>query len=105
MSTAYRYLPWDVRMRRAEQTRRLQRQHRKRVRELKFTIFERDNWECCNCGSLDRLVPDHIVPLCRGGDTTLENMQTLCWFCNSSKSTRDKLTPKEILELVQQGKL
>ncbi|WP_238554091.1 HNH endonuclease [Gordonia sp. KTR9] len=31
---------------------------------------------------------DHIVPVSRGGLSTPENLQTLCWKRNRSKSNR-----------------
>jgi hypothetical protein len=31
---------------------------------------------------------DHIVPFCRGGETTLENMALLCRKCNRSKKDK-----------------
>jgi len=59
---------------------------RPRVGEkLRRMVYERDEWACCICGSPDNLQVDHIVPHSRGGQTKLENLQTLCFDCNLSK--------------------
>ena len=56
-----------------------------KMREL---VFARDHYRCCSCGSLDDLVCDHFYPVSRGGKTIIENLQTLCWTCNSRKGAR-----------------
>ena len=43
---------------------------------------------CCYCGSSERLVVDHIIPITKGGQNTIENTQILCCSCNSIKSNR-----------------
>ena len=43
---------------------------------------------CVNCGSLNNIEADHIVPISRGGRHSIGNLQPLCRSCNSSK--RDK---------------
>ena len=59
--------------------------------------FIRDDFTCQQCGlhpmredkpwlpDLSRLECDHIIPLARGGETTMGNLQTLCWECNRKK--------------------
>ena len=48
---------------------------------------------CAYCGDkLDRLSPDHVVPLANGGHNTLSNIVPACNTCNRKKSAR---TPKE----------
>ncbi len=32
---------------------------------------------------------DHSIPMSRGGNATLDNAQTTCWWCNASKGARD----------------
>lgn len=60
----------------------------------RWTILARDNWSCCSCGRTSRdgypLEVDHILPRSKGGTDDEENLQTLCWLCNSGKSNRDQ---------------
>lgn len=59
---------------------------------LREFIKQRDNYTCLICGastmqqSLLLLEIDHIIPVSKGGLTTPEKLQTLCWKCNRSKS-------------------
>lgn len=43
---------------------------------------------CLQCGSVEDLTVDHIVPLSRGGKSTPHNLQTLCRSCNAAKRDR-----------------
>ena len=52
---------------------------------LRWDVFKRDDFRCRNCGTRDDLSCDHIFPESRGGETTLDNLQTLCRSCNSRK--------------------
>jgi hypothetical protein len=54
--------------------------------ELRRVVFERDGGRCTECGGNFDLQYDHILPVARGGATTLENLQLLCAECNRSKS-------------------
>ena len=46
----------------------------------------REYGECCaNCGSCDALVLDHILPIAKGGRSTVANLQLLCAECNRVK--------------------
>ena len=62
--------------------------------KLREFIKERDNFTCCNCGNSIHMEPnllleiDHIIPVSKGGYTVEENLQTLCWKCNRSKSNK-----------------
>jgi len=60
--------------------------------QLRFKVLKRDNFKCCACGaspakdSSVELHIDHIIPWSKGGETVLENLQTLCLKCNIGKS-------------------
>jgi len=59
---------------------------------LRFRVLSRDNFKCCACGaspakkSSVKLHVDHIHPWSKGGETVIENLQTLCQDCNLGKS-------------------
>ena len=62
--------------------------------KLREKIKQRDNYTCKKCAlsSYDEpnllLEIDHIIPVSKGGTTTEENLQTLCWKCNRHKSNK-----------------
>jgi len=59
---------------------------------LRWHVLQRDHFTCCACGASPALAlgielhVDHIVPWSKGGETVLENLQTLCSACNLGKS-------------------
>jgi hypothetical protein len=61
---------------------------------LRKQIKERDDYSCQMCGLSAQdernllLEIDHIVPLSKGGITSEDNLQTLCWRCNRSKGAK-----------------
>ena len=61
---------------------------------LRRKILERDNFTCQCCGNSNKIEPnllleiDHIMPLAKGGMTTEDNLQVLCWKCNRSKGAK-----------------
>lgn len=56
--------------------------------DIRWAVWERDNFTCKHCGSRKNLTVDHIVPESKGGKMTMENAQTLCKSCNSRKGAR-----------------
>ncbi|MCI6003816.1 MAG: HNH endonuclease [Allisonella histaminiformans] len=62
--------------------------------KLRQHIKERDGFTCKICGASIQQEPnllleiDHIIPISKGGMTTEENLQTLCWRCNRSKGAK-----------------
>lgn len=59
---------------------------------LRFIVMRRDNFKCKNCGRSPAtdsdivLHVDHIKAWSNGGETVLENLQSLCLQCNIGKS-------------------
>jgi hypothetical protein len=70
--------------------------HRKTGRDpslrLRWRVLQRDNFKCCSCGASPAITlgvelhVDHVLPWSMGGETVLENLQTLCSKCNLGKS-------------------
>jgi 5-methylcytosine-specific restriction endonuclease McrA len=60
---------------------------------LRYDVFKRDDFRCKLCGKTAAdgitLHVDHIIPVSKGGRTTMSNLQTLCDMCNFGK--RDKI--------------
>jgi 5-methylcytosine-specific restriction protein A len=55
-------------------------------KKIRTWLFNRDRWRCLSCASSKHLQVDHIVPVGKGGENRLSNLQTLCRSCNSRKS-------------------
>lgn len=62
--------------------------------KLREHIKNRDNHSCklCNISIEDEphllLEIDHIIPISKGGMSTEDNLQTLCWRCNRTKGSK-----------------
>jgi hypothetical protein len=60
--------------------------------KVRYAILKRDCYKCRACGNAPSYDPsvvlmvDHIIPLSKGGEDSMENYQTLCQFCNAGKS-------------------
>ncbi|GAH51491.1 unnamed protein product, partial [marine sediment metagenome] len=78
--------------------------------------FIRDNFTCQQCGfhqmredkpwlpDMSNLECDHIIPLARGGETEMSNLQTLCRDCNRRKGISLPSDPRQgRLALVFEG--
>jgi hypothetical protein len=57
------------------------------MQKLRPVILERDKM-CAYCGSAEKLVIDHIVPVIRGGWTAEDNLIAACKGCNAGKAGR-----------------
>lgn len=88
----------DAQWRRSpEGQRKARRKARRKASAEHFTLAE---WNavrefcrntCLACGRSEpaiELVPDHVVPLSRGGSDAIANIQPLCGECNTRKHTR-----------------
>lgn len=54
----------------------------------RFNVFLRDNFSCQYCGEkfpTHDLTFDHVIPRCKGGRTSWENVVTACEVCNLRK--------------------
>lgn len=75
--------------------------HRKTSRDpsmrLPWQVLQRDRFTCCSCGASPALTidvqlqVDHKIPWSKGGETTIENLQTRCFACNSGKSNTQEV--------------
>lgn len=57
-------------------------------RRIIAAVYKRDKGCCVYCGSTHNLQIDHIIPVSKGGATTLKNLQLLCQTCNLKKSNK-----------------
>ncbi|WP_198415648.1 HNH endonuclease [Cryobacterium sandaracinum] len=61
---------------------------------LRGEIKQRDRYACLQCSVSVAAKPhlllevDHIMPVSKGGLSTPENLQTLCWRCNRTKGSK-----------------
>lgn len=58
--------------------------------EMRRAVYERDKFQCVYCGSEENLQCDHVVPVSKGGPTTLANLAAACRTCNARKRDRDR---------------
>ena len=72
----------------------IKKQRRLMTAKLREEIKKRDNYTCRYCGNSVKKEPnllleiDHIIPVTKGGETVIDNLQCLCWRCNRSKSDK-----------------
>ncbi|MBA7709709.1 hypothetical protein ES703_118632 [subsurface metagenome] len=69
--------------------------------------FIQDSFTCQECGyhktleghpwlpDMSNLECDHIIPLARGGETSMSNLQTLCKECNRKKGISMPVDPRQ----------
>lgn len=55
---------------------------------VRAEVYQRDGGKCCQCGAIHYLEFDHVIPLSRGGATSVSNLQILCRQCNLDKGAR-----------------
>ena len=90
---------WDERRRANYELRRARKKTNGPVEKfLNVEVFERDDWLCGLCGEQvdkDLMWPDpmsasldHIIPLSRGGEHTLDNVQLAHLVCNIRKNNQ-----------------
>ena len=55
---------------------------------------------CADCGTTSNLTIDHIIPLGKGGTNTQDNLQMLCYSCNTLKADMHPYVVTDILEKI-----
>jgi hypothetical protein len=60
--------------------------------ETRTEVLERDGNKCCICGSSEDLEIDHILPISKGGDGSIGNLQTLCRSHNRRKHNQESVS-------------
>lgn len=83
-----------------EMRRLNENKRRARLARVLSTLTKRQ-WEailafydnrCAYCGADGKMEQEHVVPVCRGGGTTADNIVPACSACNQSKHAK---TPEE----------
>ena len=90
-----RSVNFDIRVPRVLRLLHFDRLPKQRVRLNRSNIFARDANLCQYCGKrfpTSELSLDHVLPTCRGGGTSWENLVCACVRCNVRKGGR---TPQE----------
>lgn len=57
-------------------------------RDIRQRVWQRYGGKCVECGAMEYLEFDHIVPVAKGGSNSEQNVQLLCRRCNSQKSDK-----------------
>ena len=52
-------------------------------------LLKKAKHKCQACSSMEKLEVDHILPISKGGDGRIENLQILCRSCNRKKRSRN----------------
>ena len=65
--------------------------------ETRKFVLDRDNHACRYCGSKNSPFHlDHVYPVSKGGETTINNLVTSCETCNHAKFNKIGVYPKPI---------
>lgn len=62
--------------------------------DMRAAVFDRDGHQCQECGGVEHLHCDHVIPVSKGGLTEETNLQVLCRVCNSRK--RDRIRKSDV---------
>lgn len=77
-------------------------------KRLRFEVFKRDGFVCQYCGSHppDAILEcDHIIPVCEGGSSDIENLIASCFACNRGKADVSlSVIPKSLSDRAEEVK-
>lgn len=60
-----------------------------------YALCEKHAFRCVMCGvTPEKLSPDHMIPLVKGGSNKIDNIAPVCLTCNLSKGTRITVWPQ-----------
>lgn len=71
--------------------------------DMRWRVMARDEFRCVYCGRTAaedgvRIVVDHMVPVCAGGATAMDNLVACCEDCNTEKG--EKVLDRGIIERI-----
>ena len=65
-----------------------QRRRKSLTNAVMQEVWIRDGGKCIECGSMDDIEFDHMIPFSKGGSSTPDNLRILCRKCNRSRGNR-----------------
>jgi 5-methylcytosine-specific restriction endonuclease McrA len=98
---------WKSRKTKADTLHHKHRRYQKRANTVLREHHTDRQWQsllkeyeghCAECGSTENITKDHIVPLHEGGQNTIDNIQPLCFSCNSRKQNRQIQADRDYTE-------
>ena len=60
----------------------------KKIPLTRNNIYRRDGYTCMYCDSRENLTLDHVIPKCKGGSNSWDNLVTCCKKCNAKKDDK-----------------
>ena len=84
--------PWKNAINKTKPNRDISKPNRYIPKDVKNSVWNRDQEKCCECGSKEKIEFDHIIPVSKGGSNTERNIQLLCEKCNRQKSANNAIT-------------
>ena len=67
---------------------RKRRNQIKQYKKIFNKLLNKYKFKCVNCGAMEGLEIDHIIPVSKGGIDDINNLQILCKSCNVRKSNK-----------------